>query len=408
MNKKLLPHIIAVGAFVVFIVLGLACATMTPEQIAEQEAQKKARQEAEQEALRQYFLSFDEYAVGAVGADAVYWKNREVVKLPRVGVGAAGEIATSIVVSGNDVYIAGEILYSGSTFEAVYWKNNQPVILPRGSARVSEATSILVSGKDVYVTGRADNDAVYWKNGQLFILPRMNATSAVANAIAMSGNDAYIAGCLDNQAVYWRGNGQPVTLRSGSGAVAEAIAISGNNVYVAGSTSNNAVLWTNGQAAILPGEGIYKGLYKAGEDYSLPGGGYAKATSIFVSGADVYVGGYANTKYPGNDVRIDASYWKNGGVRTIMRGTQDAAYATSIFVINDSVYLGGYVENKIVYSYLGARKEYGTRKIAALFINNDKPILIGPNNPITFDYNGAFDEKQVINSVIRGIYVVKK
>jgi len=399
MNKKWLPHITALGAFVVFIVLGLACATMTPEQIAEQEAAKKAKQEAEQEALRQYFLSFDEYAVGAVGADAVYWKNREIVKLPRVGVGAAGEIATSIVVSGNDVYIAGEILYSGSTYEAVYWKNNQPVILPRGNARLSEATSILVSGKDVYVTGRADNDAVYWKNGQLVILPRMNATSAVANAIAMSGNDAYIAGCLNNQAVYWRSNGQPVTL--GSNAVAEAIAISGNNVYVAGWTGSGAVgntravLWTNGQAAILPGEGIYTS--DDGREYPRDSGGYAIATSVFVSGADVYVGGAANTQYIKEITQPVATYWKNGK-RTIIFNSYYASFATSIFIINNSVCLGGYViDHNLVDNLIpGMRREIGGGKnIAALFLNG-KSILMGPT------------DKQAAGSIIRGIYIVKK
>jgi hypothetical protein len=46
MKKKWMPHIIAAGAFVVFIVLGFACATMTPEQKAEYEA-KKAAEEAQ-------------------------------------------------------------------------------------------------------------------------------------------------------------------------------------------------------------------------------------------------------------------------------------------------------------------------------------------------------------------------
>lgn len=403
MNKKWLPHIIAVGAFAALIVLGLACAS-TPEEIAEREAKEKAQKEAQQEALRQYFLKFDEYAVGALGGDAVYWKNREVFKLPRVGVGAAGEIATSIVVSGNDVYIAGEILYSQTTFEAVYWKNGKAVILPRGSARLSQATSIQVSGNDVYVTGSVGVDAVYWKNGQLVKLTELTEKNneAVANAVAIVGNDVYVAGCLNGTAVYWRNNGQLVTLRSDSGGAAEAIAISGNNVYVAGWAGNRAVLWTNGQAAILPGNGIFP--LGGGKGETREGGGIARANSIFVSGADVYVGGYANYRYA-KDVEMGATYWKNG-VRTVLRiGGED--YGTSVFAIDDSVYVGGYVCQTIWDTNVppGVKRKLGERNIATLWINKEgdygQRIFIGPNEPVTVP-------TQVVNSVIRGIYVVKK
>jgi hypothetical protein len=413
MNKKWFPHIIATGAIMAFIVLGLASASME-----KYEAEKKAKEEAEKEALQQYFLKFDEYAVGALGTDAVYWKNREVVNLPRVGVGAAGEIATSIVVSGNDVYIAGEILYSETTFEAVYWKNKQAVILPRGNARVSEATSILVSGNNVYVTGRADNDAVYWKNGQLVILPRMNATRAVANTVAISGNDAYIAGYLETsggtQAVYWRGDGQPVTLRSGSSAVAEAIAISGNNVYVAGWSGNNAILWTNGQAAILSSKGIYTNEYGRIDTVE---SNMTRAKSIFVSGDDVYIGGYADNV--NNGELMGATYWKNGQRTFIPSFWRD--YGTSIFVIDDSVCIGGYI-NRVIWDTRipTVRREIGNRNIAAIWIKNEqlnsKQYFIGPNDPVTVstgtdsngNYVGVYDPKQAVNSVIRDIYIVKK
>ena len=44
MKKKWIPHIIAVTAFGLFIVLGLACATMTPEERAAHQAAQEARQ----------------------------------------------------------------------------------------------------------------------------------------------------------------------------------------------------------------------------------------------------------------------------------------------------------------------------------------------------------------------------
>jgi len=415
MKIKWTPHMIAATAFVVFIALGLACAS-TPEEIAEREAKKKAEQEAKEEALRQYFLKYDEYAVGAIGADAVYWKNREVFKLPRVGVGAAGEIATSIVVSGNDVYIAGEILYSGSTYEAVYWKNNQPVTLPRGNARISEATSIVISGNDVYVTGRADDDAVYWKNnGQPVILPRLNAKAAVAKSITILGNDAYVAGFLDvggsTQAVYWRGNGQPVTLRSGPGAVAEAIAISGNNVYVAGWVGDNAVLWTNGQLAILPGDAKTEKW-----PYTYESGGFTRANSIFILGSDVYIGGYANFIVT-QKTYIAATHWKNGE-RINYNYFDSGSYGYSIFVLDDPVttIVGGYYRQEIIDTGIPLVSQVvGERNIATLWINGI-PTFIGPHDKVMISskpsarggYDRVADPENMIDSVIRDIYVVKK
>jgi len=55
MNKNMLPHIIAIGTFVIFIVLGFASTTLTPEQQAANQAywetQRQAEQQVKQEAL---------------------------------------------------------------------------------------------------------------------------------------------------------------------------------------------------------------------------------------------------------------------------------------------------------------------------------------------------------------------
>jgi hypothetical protein len=68
-----------------------------------------------------------------------------------------------------------------------------------------------------------------------------------------------------------------------------------------------------------------------------------QATSVFVSGADVYVAGYyQNTK--GNWA---AAYWKNGGSPVDLYSDTTAtgeAYAYSIFVVDGVVYAAGYVD----------------------------------------------------------------
>jgi len=54
MNKKWFPHIIAVWAFAIFILLGQSCVTLTPEEQAERDAARAARQ-AEIAAAREGF-----------------------------------------------------------------------------------------------------------------------------------------------------------------------------------------------------------------------------------------------------------------------------------------------------------------------------------------------------------------
>src|ERR1044072_8861985 len=67
--------------------------------------------------------------------------------------------------SGMDVYIAGT-----TNGKAVYWKNGTPVIL----ADTGRATSMTLSGSDVFVAGQVGSakiSAAYWKNGVQFTLP---------------------------------------------------------------------------------------------------------------------------------------------------------------------------------------------------------------------------------------------
>ena len=90
---------------------------------------------------------------------AKYWVDGQEIKLSD---GTRDASANSMVVSNNDVYIAG------SDSGAVYWKNNYEVRLSGDGA-----SSIFVSGNDVYVAGSVGSDtAVYWKNGTKVILAK--------------------------------------------------------------------------------------------------------------------------------------------------------------------------------------------------------------------------------------------
>jgi hypothetical protein len=206
-----------------------------------------------------------------------------------------------------NVYIAGTE-WDGINIIPKYWKNGTAVNLSTASKYV-EPYSIYVSGNDVYVAGKvyADNPAfpgdgiaIYWKNGN----PVYLTDGISANSIIVSGNDVYVAGdgaivytCPRNApcmlpvrfvAKYWK-NGVPVILSDSTKInSASSIAISGSDVYVAGFESvwslNTAKYWKNSQPVVLSTR-------------------QSETNSIAVSGNDVYVAGWEDFK---------PTYWKNG------------------------------------------------------------------------------------------------
>ena len=209
--------------------------------------------------------------------------------------------------TGPDIYVSGWDGYS-----AVYWKNGNEVFLDHGV----EATSIAVSGSNVYTAGFIQggfidsviggyyNIASYWKNDSLVVLTD-GTGNALANSIFVSGNDVYVAGYeTRNQNIpeYWK-NGNRVILSNDGGEDATSIFVtSGNattgNVYVAGDFAN---YWINGTQGLLDGISPVDTVWSS-------------ALSIFVSGSDVYAAGF---HFDGT--QTTAKYWKNG-VPVILSG----------------------------------------------------------------------------------------
>ena len=259
-----------------------------------------------------------------------FWKNGNPVDL--FGNSLTGDIYkfSYLTVSNGNVYVVAW----GSADNATYFKNGSPIVLSYGSEG-SEASSIAVSGNDVYVAGISFNRnyyyggynrmARYWKNGNPVKLTD-GTKDAHTTSIAVSGNDVYVAGSEDSVAKYWK-NGKPVNLTDGSTEVdANSIAASGNDVYVAGTQWDGNII-TNAYGYIYRNP-IAK-YWKNGKPVNLTDGSkWAEAKSIAVSGNDVYVAGFEENVAGGNYV---AKYWKNGNP-VILGDVSKYSKAFSIFL----------------------------------------------------------------------------
>jgi hypothetical protein len=261
---------------------------------------------------------------------AALWKNGVKQELPYGDSPDGLDIRTySVFVSGNDVYVAGCERYDGV---GVLWKNGIAQVLPFIR---SSSLSVLVSENDVYVVGNnmvwkngevvyTLNDGLYsisvydgdvyvagdkhvWKNGEV-----IQTLGSEANSIVVYNGDVYVA---TEYTVYKNGE---VIQSSPSNARFSSLFVSDEDVYVSGFEvvpfgSNKARLWKNGIEQNL-------------------GGVSGEATSVFVSGNDVYV----TTVY---------SVLKNGVVimeSDLRPNATESSYFTSVFVSGNDVYVAGF------------------------------------------------------------------
>jgi hypothetical protein len=162
---------------------------------------------------------------------AMVWKNGATLWRSS-GAEFAGAEAVLMAVrglaaSGSDLYAVG---YGGLLADRPrVWKNGRPQATPRHGTGGANATSVAVSGTDLYVAGwetaGGRKTARVWKNGESLELPGDPGRSSEVHALALAGTDVYSAGNLaleTGKAAVWR-NGQAALVGTGQRTEIKAI-----------------------------------------------------------------------------------------------------------------------------------------------------------------------------------------
>lgn len=158
-----------------------------------------------------YLDGADVYICGAEDGQtqkAILWKNGNRVPI----IDSMQSVCSSIAVNNNAVYIAGYGFEQNNGFiynyHPKFWQNGNSQML---APLPGEANMIIVSENDVYIAGLnkevdgADTiwRAKYWKNGLAFNLESPITSFASANGIAIFNNYNYVVGNIDGNGALW-------------------------------------------------------------------------------------------------------------------------------------------------------------------------------------------------------------
>ncbi|WP_343566589.1 FKBP-type peptidyl-prolyl cis-trans isomerase N-terminal domain-containing protein [Sphingobacterium sp.] len=270
----------------------------------------------------------DVYVAGNIGGQAVYWKNGQEVRLRKDE--KDFNTAYSIMVKNGDVYVAGYYRdYRRTPYDlAMYWKNGQAVELPVSGSHYTFATFIAAVDDDLYIIGsNSGHKVLYWKNGQ--IQETINELKEVSAIAELQGNTYAVGQLQSGQPGYWK-NGRTESLSAIRG-LATCVAVSGNDVYVAGVDDSNGNGYVN-SGAIYADETDVGKCWKNGQLLAnLKDGEFFiyKPLSMAVSGNDVYIVGNAGN---GRDI-APPKLMKNGQIVTLPK-IEGSSWSETNFVIS--------------------------------------------------------------------------
>ena len=228
------------------------------------------------------------------------------------GSGQEWSQASSIFVSGGNVYMAGSINRGTSqTDRPTLWINGEPQPVGR-VGNFNQANAVFVSGSDIYVVTTENMRPFLWRNG---VSQQLSENSGRANSVFVSGNDVFVVGDVwenrNRVPTLWR-NGVPQHL--GRRGTANYVTVSNGDVFVVGyegdSHNERAIVWKNGDVH-----------FRSDENRS-------RANSIFISEGNMYVAGQIDQR---------TAVWRNN----ILQEMESGGPAHSIVVANGNVYVAG-------------------------------------------------------------------
>ena len=369
-----------------------------------------------------YMPSARDEVSGKVG----YWKNGEKVLLPHSendnSVLISGSTAiTGLKVYGNDVYVAGSVREADGNFRAVYWKNGEIVRLPKTLKETYATDILIVPSSDfygtpvVYVAGYEKNagrfSPQYWKDGAVYQLSypdlypheywnnyfmvSVQINHAKPAAIAVHGADVHVIGNSSlpgaqiripgprDCAWYWKNGVRTNLIREADwGVHAYDLAIAPNgDVYIAGYRYGGI------QGGFIPYtwslENVEAILWKNGVPQKIEDNAMAK--SVFIDGGDVYV---AVTKMGNSTVY----YYKNGqkvsmGNSTVVTAGQTHSFGRNgLTVVDGNVYLRNYNSTTGELAFWKNREKYTITQTSKDVISGDDlhengDLIVVPHSP---------------------------
>jgi len=307
------------------------------------------------------------YAAGGYSGEAFVLRDGVETRLTNTTTGLDNNSVKSIFISGSNEYLVGYTGNAGSGYRsATVWLNGTKSILSSSYA-ISQANSVYVNGTDVYIAGEEFNYGGYdfyspndpfrqnigsinskiWKNGISTTLPLTSGSTGGAKSVFVNGVDVFVAGYENRPdgstvAKLWKngiGNNlvTPVsTNKTTQFSVATSVFVYGTDVYVGGFQDNGngifiAKLWKNGLALSLTS-----------------GTTIAYVKSVYVNGTDVYAVGTSygciSITAPSYGIPI-ATVWKNGSPIYLSDCKSQSGYGQSIYVKGSDIYVAGNVQN---------------------------------------------------------------
>ncbi|MCL1894652.1 MAG: hypothetical protein FWG02_10565 [Holophagaceae bacterium] len=304
----------------------------------------------------------DVYVTGRAGGQALIWKNGECLYHLNESCRTKGwpvfasdadvdgfyseekcrAWATSVFVSGKDVYAAGIEDISQENWAATLWKNGEVLHRLNNGELDAHNLTVFASHGKIRVVGLVNEDklppaAILWENGKesrRYTLEEQeleepesafaSSVFALDDDVYLSGFDCYYAGEV---ALVWK-NGELLhrfTCKAGTAEIS-SIAVSDGDLYSVGfelkGGRSTAVVWKNGDVLYRIPSKLY----------------HSRAETVYILDKDVYVTGFVGR----DPLKGTAMVWKNGEAIYSLTDGNSYVGTGSILVSGSNVYVSGY------------------------------------------------------------------